>query len=940
MLRILLLVIIVFAGGLPPLVGYGDEGRQRLLTPEQQLWLEEHPDSLPIWMTPDEEKRRHEIGKGFRGTPPPVPPVRMPAEFEPMTGVLIRWPLGISYELIAEMSEDVEVWTIVANSYEQSLAESAYATHGVNMGHCSFLIADTDSYWTRDYGPWYIFTGNDEQGIVDHIYNRPRPNDDEIPVEFGNYLSIPVYGMELVATGGNYMCDGLGVAMGTRLTYDENPEMTEEETNAMLFDYCGITQFAGLPYIEQGGIHHIDCWAKFLSPNKILVEEQTPTNPNLEANAALMQTMISSWGTPYEIIRLPVQGNEAYTNSLILNTKVLVPLFGTAHDAVALQIYQNAMPGYEIIGFDGSWLKDDALHCRVKGIVDRYMLYINHIPLLDTEETAVDYLVEAEIFPYSGQPLKAGSPTLWYSANGFAPVEVEMTTVDEFVYRGYIPAQAYGTIISYYIQAEDESGRTEKHPSIGAPGAHEFDVALDNELPLIYHIALGDQLPTQWPATVTATVFDVSGLEEVMAQYRVNGLDQTPLAMENTGGCTYEAPFAASVQEGDLVEYRICARDQAMAHNTVCHPSSGYHAFSIVALVPVYVWNPSGSASGPAFADALDTLGMAYASGESFPADPSVYSSIFVCLGVWPAKHVLTNSEGDTLADYVDNAGCLYMEGADTWAYDNPTAVHAYFHINGIADGYADCGPVNGVNGVFTEGMSFSYDGGNQYMDRLSPSSGAFAVLRNGNPVYDNCIAYEGSNYRTIGCSFDFGGLLDGPSPSTKRDLMAGYLDFFAVGEASPVIDSIAFDGCISELCTSAISVSAYDPEAGDLTYTWEALDGGTIIGEGADVDFDPPGPTIYPDCIPYGVKVTVTSSVSGLSTEETMEISVKLAGDANGDGYVNTKDQKEVRNHFGESGASGWVNADVNCDGYVNTKDQKAVRNQFGQTGCACLAQ
>jgi hypothetical protein len=39
------------------------------------------------------------------------------------------------------------------------------------------------------------------------------------------------------------------------------------------------------------------------------------------------------------------------------------------------------------------------------------------------------------------------------------------------------------------------------------------------------------------------------------------------------------------------------------------------------------------------------------------------------------------------------------------------------------------------------------------------------------------------------------------------------------------------------------------------------------------------------------------------------------------------------VRNHFGESGTPGWVNADVNCDGFVNTKDQKQVRNYFGQS-------
>ena len=153
-----------------------------------------------------------------------------------------------------------------------------------------------------------------------------------------------------------------------------------------------------------------------------------------------------------------------------------------------------------------------------------------------------------------------------------------------------------------------------------------------------------------------------------------------------------------------------------------------------------------------------------------------------------------------------------------------------------------------------------------------------------------------------------------------------------------PVVDDISFDACISELCTSAFSVSAYDPAGGDLTYTWEALDGGAIIGEGADVVFDPP--TIEPGYpCPYLVKLTVTSSVSGLSTEQTIGIYVKLAGDADGDGVVNVLDKVLVRNHFGENPASPtWdPRADVDCNGVVNVLDKVTVRNQFGQTGCAC---
>ena len=168
------------------------------------------------------------------------------------------------------------------------------------------------------------------------------------------------------------------------------------------------------------------------------------------------------------------------------------------------------------------------------------------------------------------------------------------------------------------------------------------------------------------------------------------------------------------------------------------------------------------------------------------------------------------------------------------------------------------------------------------------------------------------------------------------------YWSFRTEAYDPPVIDSISFDDCISECPTcpdSAISVTAHDPAGGDLSYTWETLDGGDIIGEGADVEFDPPGPSAYPDCDPYRVRVTVTSGVSGLSTEETIGIIAKLAGDADGSGRVDIRDKRLIRDHFGETpNDPNWdPRADVDCSGRVDIRDKRIVRDQFGDIGCQC---
>jgi hypothetical protein len=153
-----------------------------------------------------------------------------------------------------------------------------------------------------------------------------------------------------------------------------------------------------------------------------------------------------------------------------------------------------------------------------------------------------------------------------------------------------------------------------------------------------------------------------------------------------------------------------------------------------------------------------------------------------------------------------------------------------------------------------------------------------------------------------------------------------------------PVIDDIDFDACISECPScpdSAISVTAHDPEGGVLSHSYATPDGGTIIGSGANVTFDPPDSG--PHTCPYRVVVTVKSSKTGLTAAEKVGIFVKLTGDVDGGGVVNVLDKVEVRNHFGESGTPGWIAADVNCDGVINVLDKVNVRNQFGQTGCGC---
>ena len=156
-------------------------------------------------ITPEEAQNRHLIGRDFVQTDPPPGTIVSLGEFERAKGALIAYPFGIPMTVIREMARDAIVTTLVTGLSQENTVRGQYTAAGVNLDHCNFLYAQSDSYWTRDYGPWFIAYGDDQVGIVDFPYNRPRPNDDEVPKEVADFLGVPWFGMNVIHTGGNYI---------------------------------------------------------------------------------------------------------------------------------------------------------------------------------------------------------------------------------------------------------------------------------------------------------------------------------------------------------------------------------------------------------------------------------------------------------------------------------------------------------------------------------------------------------------------------------------------------------------------------------------------------------------------------------------------------------------------------------------------------------------
>ena len=421
----------------------------------------------------------------------PTAPVTAVAEFQPMSGVMIAYPLGIPVALVRELSQIIPVKVLVNNNFDQTEAQNYFSSNQVNMTNIEFWVIYHDSYWVRDYGPWFIIDGQDSLAVVDFTYNRPaRPNDDASMIQVANNLSLTRYDMPMVHTGGNYMVDGYGTAASTMLVEQENPSETTSSLQQIAHDYLGIDNY--IFTIDPPGdyIAHIDCWGKFLAVDKVLIGQVSPSNPhynNYESVAQLFANTVTPWGNHYQVFRVPMNLNAyratPYTNSLIVNDHVFVPITGNTHDQEAIAVYQQAMPGYTIVPIMQSeytpWESTDALHCRTHELADKGMLYLKHYPLLGFQSLSEEMNVTATIKALSGSNLVTDSLLIFYRINDgewqSSPL-IELNA-NEYGFDFATLNLQNNDEVRYYLFAKDESGRREKHPYIGAADPHVFMIS-------------------------------------------------------------------------------------------------------------------------------------------------------------------------------------------------------------------------------------------------------------------------------------------------------------------------------------------------------------------------------------------------------------------------------------------------------------------------------
>ncbi len=433
-------------------------------------------------------------------TDPPPAPVRLMAEWEESQALLVSWRNQhaiLLREIVRHGSAECKVIIFADNPS----AVSNYLSSGnVSLENVEILSPEYDSIWIRDYGPWTIYHNDvDSLMIADYIYNRPwRPNDDKIPAFIAQYLGLPIYEAieppyDWVHSGGNNLRDGMGTIFSSDLILEENPFKTEAEIDQIANLFFGADRYVKLPALPYDVIHHLDMHMRFIDEETIIIGEYpdgVSDGPQIEANIEyLLNEVPTPFGNPYRIIRIPMppdaQGRypdqngdyRTYTNSLFVNGTVLVPTYDEQYDTTALRIYEEALPGYNIVGIDCNGIIPSlgAIHCITKLVGVNDPLWIAHARLRDQESTEDAYPLSAIIKHKSG----IAEATLHYRTADeadYTTVNMVLSDTSESVWTSSIPPFPENTVVEYYLAAEANSGKSQVRPIVAPEGYFRFKV--------------------------------------------------------------------------------------------------------------------------------------------------------------------------------------------------------------------------------------------------------------------------------------------------------------------------------------------------------------------------------------------------------------------------------------------------------------------------------
>jgi agmatine/peptidylarginine deiminase len=335
--------------------------------------------------------------------------LRLPAEWEPQSAVLLAWPhagtdwadrLGDVEDtyvaLVAAIARFTTAVVVVADDDLEAYARARLASARIDMDRVRFVHAPYDDTWLRDTGPITLVGAGGEACLLDFRFTGwggkfEASRDDrlvEALQDLGVFEDAARQSIDFALEGGAIDTDGAGTLLTTwQCLRERHPEQDRDALSARLRDWLRQDRVLWLDHGHLEGDDtdaHVDTLARFAAPDAIVHQAcDDPADSHhapLGAMARELAALRTADGAPYRLFPLPwhpaIRDDDgrrlaaSYANFLVVDGAVLMPAYGIDADGRAIDdraavVLADAFPGREIVQVPCRPLiwQNGSLHC-------------------------------------------------------------------------------------------------------------------------------------------------------------------------------------------------------------------------------------------------------------------------------------------------------------------------------------------------------------------------------------------------------------------------------------------------------------------------------------------------------------------------------------------------------------------------------------------------
>ena len=315
--------------------------------------------------------------------------VRMPPEWHPQHWLWVgfphlaeEWPgfLGRAQEQIARFASAVadsgqEVRLIVRDEANRVRA-AALCSAAVKLE-----LRRYGDVWLRDTGPLVVeskgkpvaqrfgFNGWGGKYLMD--------GDQEIGAELAASAGLPVATADWILEGGALDCDGTGLVVTTEqclLNPNRNPQLSRADIEARLQRDLGFDRvlWLGDGLINDHTDGHVDNLARFVAPGVLALPRATGADDPNAAIYADAKARAEAFGVAVREVPSPGRVETgariepaSYMNFAVTSQLVVVPTYGSVHDADGVAAVAELFPDRDVVGImaDAVLAGGGSFHC-------------------------------------------------------------------------------------------------------------------------------------------------------------------------------------------------------------------------------------------------------------------------------------------------------------------------------------------------------------------------------------------------------------------------------------------------------------------------------------------------------------------------------------------------------------------------------------------------